>query len=130
MPPGSADALIAGGAADIPNPPYQVSAGIPADLLRRRPDIRSVELQAAAQCAQIGFTKADLFPAFYLNGTVGTLSTNVGSSSLSDLFKSSTLLFNVGPSFQWNILNFGQITNNVRVQDARYQEQIAGYQNE
>jgi len=128
-PPGTADALLAAGAADIPKPPEQVAVGIPADLLRRRPDIRSAELQAAAQSAQIGFSKADLLPAFYLTGSVGTLATNAAGSSLGDIFKSNTLLFSVGPSVQWNILNYGQITNNVRVQDAKFQELIAGYQN-
>jgi outer membrane protein TolC len=59
MPPGQVDDLLAG-SSDIPTAPQQVTVGIPADLLRRRPDIRRAELQAAAQCAQIGFAKADL----------------------------------------------------------------------
>ena len=57
--------------AEIPVSPPQVIVGIPADLLRRRPDIRSAELQAAAQCAQIGVAKADLYPAFSLTGNSG-----------------------------------------------------------
>jgi NodT family efflux transporter outer membrane factor (OMF) lipoprotein len=127
-PPGQLDALIAG-ASDIPTAPATLEVGIPADLLRRRPDIRSAELLAAAQCAQIGFAEADLFPTFSLLGNVGTLSSNIGKASLSEVFTSGSLAFAVGPTVQWNILNYGQITNNVRVQDARFQELLVAYLN-
>jgi NodT family efflux transporter outer membrane factor (OMF) lipoprotein len=117
------------GSSDIPVSPTQVILGIPADLLRRRPDVRSAEYQAAAQCAQIGVTKADLYPAFSLTGSFGFVSTDLGKSSLSDMFKWSSRNIQAGPSFQWNIFNYGQITNNVRVQDARFQELLITYQN-
>ena len=65
MSPSSLASLLAG-PQTIPVPPKDVAIGIPADLLRRRPDIRSAELMAAAQSAQIGMAKADLFPAFSL----------------------------------------------------------------
>jgi NodT family efflux transporter outer membrane factor (OMF) lipoprotein len=128
MEPGRLDALISD-ALDIPTPPARIAVGIPADLLRRRPDIRSAELQAAAQCAQIGYAKAELFPTFSLLGNVGTLSSNIGKSNLSDVFTSASLAFAAGPTLQWNILNYGQISNNVRVQDARYQELLVDYMN-
>jgi outer membrane protein TolC len=57
------------------------------------------------------------------------VSTNIGNSNLSKVFTPSSLLFSAGPSLVWNILNYGQITNNVRVQDARFQEYIVSYQN-
>jgi len=117
------------GSSDIPASPTEVIVGIPADLLRRRPDVRSAELQAAAQCAQIGVAKADLYPAFSLTGSFGVLSTNIGKVSLSDMFKWSSRNIQAGPSVQWSILNYGQITNNVRVQDARFQESLMTYQN-
>ncbi len=117
------------GSSDIPVSPPVVILGIPADLLRRRPDIRNAELQAAAQCAQIGVAKADLYPAFSLAGSFGFVSTNLGNSSLSDMFRWGSRNIQAGPSFQWNILNYGQITNNVRVQDARFQELLITYQN-
>ena len=63
--------------------PQQAAVGIPADLLRRRPDVRQAELKAAAQCAQIGFAKADLLPALTLVGNVGTLATDIGRAQLS-----------------------------------------------
>jgi NodT family efflux transporter outer membrane factor (OMF) lipoprotein len=127
LPPGQIDQLLAG-PADIPTAPQTVAVGIPAELLRRRPDVRKAELQAAAQCAQIGFAKADLFPIFSLTGQVGTLGSNV-TRGLDSVFTSASLFYGVGPSVQWNILNYGQITNNVRVQDAKFQELLIGYQN-
>jgi outer membrane protein TolC len=117
------------GSADIPDAPTEVAAGIPSDLLLRRPDLRKAELDAEAQCAQIGFAKADLLPTFSLIGSVGTLSSNISSASLSDVFTAKSLLYSLGPTLQWNILNYGQITNNVRVQDAKFQELQITYQN-
>jgi len=128
MPPAPLDDLLTG-SSEIPTAPEQVIVGIPADLLRRRPDVRHAELQAAAQSAQIGVAKADLFPTFSLVGNIGTLATDVGTNSLRDVFTHSSMHYSVGPAVQWNILNYGQITNNVRVQDAKYQQLLIDYQN-
>jgi NodT family efflux transporter outer membrane factor (OMF) lipoprotein len=127
LPPGQLAQLLAG-EDEIPVAPPTAAVGIPADLLRRRPDVRKAELQAAAQCAQIGFAKADLFPVFSLTGNVGTLGSSVGKG-LDDVFTGASLYYAVGPTVQWSLLNYGQITNNVRVQDARFQELLIGYQN-
>jgi NodT family efflux transporter outer membrane factor (OMF) lipoprotein len=127
MPPSDLSDLLAGPSA-IPVSPPQVIVGIPADLLRRRPDIRSAELQAVAQSAQIGVAKADLFPAFSLIGNLVLLSTDLGSFRLSDMFRWGARSVQVGPSVQWNILNYGQLTNNVRAQDARFQQLLLAYQ--
>jgi len=128
MPPGDLGDLL-GGPSPIPVSPPQIIVGIPTDLLRRRPDIRSAELQAAAQSAQIGVAKADLFPAFSLTGSFIFLSTNLGSFSLSDMFRWGSRSVVAGPTVQWNIFNYGQITNNVRVQDAKLQAALLTYQN-
>jgi NodT family efflux transporter outer membrane factor (OMF) lipoprotein len=127
MPPRNLDHIL-GARSAIPEAPLEVAVGIPADLLRRRPDIRSAELQAAAQCALIGVAKADLYPAFTLVGTFGFLSSDVGRFSLSDIASSKSRFGSFGPSFSWNVLNYGQITNVVRVQDALFQELIFSYQ--
>jgi outer membrane protein TolC len=108
--------------------------GIPAELLRRRPDVRSAELQAAAQSARIGVAKADLYPQFSLLGSIGLQSSEKGGFSsnnadFGDLFDSDSITYFIGPSFQWPILNYGRITNRVRVQDARFQELVVNYQN-
>ena len=127
MPPNDLGDLLDGPSA-IPVSPPQVIVGIPADLLRRRPDIRSAELQAVAQSAQIGVAKADLFPAFSLIGNLVLLSTDLGTFKLSDMFRWGSRQVQIGPSVQWNILNYGQITNNVRVQDAYFQQLLLAYQ--
>ena len=128
LPPSDLKEALAG-TAGIPAPPPLVAVGIPADLLRRRPDIRSAEYQAAAQSALIGVAKADLYPAFSLAGTFGLLATNVGRSSASDLFRWSSREYTIGPGFRWPFLNYGRLTNLVRVQDARFQQLLIAYQN-
>lgn len=128
IPPSPLDEILSG-SSGIPVAPVQVTAGIPADLLRRRPDVRSAELRAAAQSAQIGVAKADLYPAFSLTGNFGFLSTDWGHYDLTDIFLAKSRAWSVGPSVQWNFLNYGQITNNVRVQDAAFQALLADYGN-
>jgi NodT family efflux transporter outer membrane factor (OMF) lipoprotein len=122
-------AELLSGSKGIPVPPRGVAVGIPADLLRRRPDILAAELAAAAQSAQIGIAEADLYPAFSLTGSFGSAASNVPHASLSDLFIAKGIAFAFGPSFSWNILNYGQITNNVRVQDAKLQGLLIDYKN-
>jgi NodT family efflux transporter outer membrane factor (OMF) lipoprotein len=117
------------GPEEIPSPPYTVAVGIPAELLRRRPDVKRAEFQAAAQCAQIGVARADLLPAFSLTGTFSFQSSTLGRSALGDMFQWRSRSMTAGPSFQWNILNYGRLRNNVRVQDARFQQLILAYQN-
>jgi NodT family efflux transporter outer membrane factor (OMF) lipoprotein len=107
----------------VPNTPAWVAAGVPADLLRRRPDIRSAERQAAAQSAQIGVAEADLYPTIFINGTLGW-----EAPDLSKLFESKSFFGSITPNFRWNILNYGRIVNNVHLQQAKTQELIATYQ--
>ena len=128
LPPEQLTDLL-GRAAAIPAPPPQVAVGIPADLLPRRPDIQSAEYQAAAQCAQIGVAKANLYPAFSLTGNFSFQASDIATFALGDMFQWRSRSGSFGPSFQWNILNYGQITNLVRVQDARFQELLIAYQN-
>lgn len=123
MQPGQINTLI-GEAGKIPDTPDNVAVGIPADLLRRRPDIRQRELQAATQSARIGVAQADLYPSFRLIGSLG-----YAADSSSDL-DSSDSGFGLGViSFNWNFLNYGRLRNRVRVEDARYQQAITAYQN-
>jgi NodT family efflux transporter outer membrane factor (OMF) lipoprotein len=112
------------GSSPIPNTPAWVAAGIPADLLRRRPDVRSSERQIAAQSAQIGVAEADLYPTIFLNGTIGW-----DAEDFSQAFSNKSVLGILIPGFRWNILNYGRIVNNVHLQQARLQETISAYQN-
>jgi len=128
MSPQPMDGLLSG-STGIPVPPRTVAVGIPADLVRRRPDIRAAELAAMAQSAQIGIAEANLYPAFSLTGTFGTAASNIGQSKLKRVFEGRGITFAFGPAFQWNILNYGQITNQVRVEDAALQTLLVDYQN-
>jgi NodT family efflux transporter outer membrane factor (OMF) lipoprotein len=128
VPPQPMDGLLRG-SSGIPVPPKTVAVGIPADLVRRRPDIRAAELAAMAQSAQIGIAEANLYPAFSLTGTFGTAASNIGQSKLKRVFEGKGITFAFGPAFQWNILNYGQITNQVRVEDAALQTLLVDYQN-
>jgi NodT family efflux transporter outer membrane factor (OMF) lipoprotein len=128
MPPSDLTQML-GGAGTIPGAPVQVAAGVPADLLRRRPDVQAAELQAASRSALVGVAQTDLYPSFSLLGSIGVQTSDTGSSDAGDLFDSDSLFFSAGPSFRWNILNYGRIKNNVRVQDARLQQTLVNYRN-
>ncbi len=110
-------------AAPIPNPPLEVAVGIPADLIRRRPDVRQAERLLAAQCAQIGVAESDLYPHISINGTIG-----VSSQQFGNLFKNGAGYGTVGPQLNWNILNYGRLLNNIRSQDARFQQLARAYE--
>jgi outer membrane protein TolC len=112
----------------IPAPPWEIAVGVPADLLRRRPDVRAAEFAAMAQCAQIGVAKADLFPSFSLVGSIGFLASNVGVFKLSELLSQKGFTGQFAPQFSWNLFNYGRIVDNVRVQDAKFQQLLIQYQ--
>ncbi len=128
MPPQDLDEIL-GRPTGIPTAPAEVATGIPAELLRRRPDIRQAELQAAAQSAQVGIAETELLPSFTLFGTIGWNVNDAGEDSIGDLFDSGNLRFSTGPAFQWKILNYGRLKNQVRVQDARLQQLLTNYEN-
>jgi outer membrane protein TolC len=122
----AAEAVIGGMAyglyPTIPSAQPSVAVGIPADLLRRRPDVRRAERLAAAQCAQIGVADADFYPHIAIDGTL-----NYQAARFKDLFNSKALSGSVGPSFRWDILQYGRLLNNVRVQDAKFLELVEAY---
>jgi NodT family efflux transporter outer membrane factor (OMF) lipoprotein len=108
----------------VPGTPAWVAAGIPADLLWRRPDVRGAERQVAAQSPQIGVAETALYPRVSVGTTLGHANLDLGPALATNGF----LAF-ITPQFSWNLLNYGRIVNNVRLQDARTQELIATYQN-
>jgi NodT family efflux transporter outer membrane factor (OMF) lipoprotein len=131
--PGQIDQML-GDSKMIPKVPSEVVVDVPADLLRRRPDIRLAEYQVATQSALIGVAKSDLYPSFQLFGSIGLRSadsnlTREGDSDLGDLFKGDSFEYFAGPGFTWNLFNYGRITNQVRVQDARLQQLVVNYEN-
>ncbi|KPJ79850.1 MAG: hypothetical protein AMJ58_10530 [Gammaproteobacteria bacterium SG8_30] len=125
--PGSVTDLLARGQG-IPGVPEDISIGLPADMLRRRPDVRQAEMQAMAANALVGLAAADLYPSFSLAGSIGVAAGGSGDSDFGDLFGSDAISWSVGPSFVWPFLNYGRIKNNIRVQDARLQQALVNYQ--
>ncbi len=122
-----------GGPRLIPSAPAEVAVSVPADLLRRRPDIHSAELAAAAQSARIGIAKADLYPSFVLLGEIGVQTSEhggmqSGNAHFHNLFDNDSIFYSYGPAFHWPICNYGRIENNVRIQDAIYQQLLVNYQ--
>lgn len=122
-PPGYVDPLLINNIGPIPETPEQILVGIPAELIRRRPDVRAAEELVIAQTANIGVAVGDLYPMFSLNGDFG-----VSASDFSKMFKTGAPVANIGPSFRWNILNFGRYQSNVRMQEFMQQEYILAYQ--
>jgi len=108
----------------IPTTPAEIALGMPQDLIRQRPDIRSAERQLAAQSEQIGIAETDLYPAFAIGGSIGTNAMDTG-----DLFNNDSKTWNLFGAFQWNILNYGRLKSNVRFQDAFFQQLLVDYQN-
>jgi outer membrane protein TolC len=82
-----------------------------------------------AQSAQIGVAEAELYPAISITGTFGGSASTANGHNLGQIFASKGITYAGGPAFQWNILNYGQITNNVRLQDAKLQQLLVDYQN-
>ncbi len=130
--PGEIDAMMEGDG-KIPKVPADVAVGIPAELLRRRPDIRLAERELAAQSALIGVAKADLFPHFQLFGSLGFFTADSGNTMSGDgiggIFDGDSFSFFGGTGVRWDILNYGRIKNRVRVQDALFEELIVSYEN-
>jgi NodT family efflux transporter outer membrane factor (OMF) lipoprotein len=119
----------------IPVAPLQVAIGVPAEMLRRRPDIRLAERQLATQSGLIGVAEAELYPHFSLLGSINLSASDAaltyataGASTLGRLFDSRAFQYSIGPSVSWNIFNYGRIKNQVRVEDARFQALIGIYQ--
>jgi NodT family efflux transporter outer membrane factor (OMF) lipoprotein len=112
---------MAAGKDVIPQAELEVIVDMPADLLRRRPDVRAVEMQLAAQSALIGVSVADLYPSISLLGLVGLSATSLGGSS-------RVLSWAFGPGLVWNVFDHGRLTNTVLLQDARFQQLYEQYQ--
>jgi NodT family efflux transporter outer membrane factor (OMF) lipoprotein len=125
QPVGAVEPLL-GGPQEIPKPPTKVAVGVPAEMLRRRPDVRSAEMAAAAQSARIGIAKSELYPSFSLLGSIGLRAFNKGPGS-HNLFAASSVFYSVGPTINWPFFNYGRLTNAVRVEDARFQQSLVAY---
>ncbi len=101
----------------------EVPAGMPSDLLLRRPDLREAERRLAAANARIGVARAAYFPSISLTGFFGG-----ESQSLGDLFKGPARVWNVAGSALQPLLTMGSVKSNVDLADARAREAVENYQ--
>lgn len=118
-------ALHAELAAEVPIPtePPDVALGLPVELLRQRPDVRRAERELAAQTARIGVATADLYPSFGLSGFLGVEAVSGG-----DLLDGDSVTWGVGLPIRWNIFSGGRIRSQIRAEEARTQQLLAGYE--
>jgi outer membrane protein, multidrug efflux system len=109
--------------APIPVTPLEVAVGLPADTLRRRPDVRRAERELAAQTARVGVATADLYPRFRLTGSIG-----LETLSLSNLSSSGIWTLNSGPGISWAIFDAGAIRRNIEVQSTLQEQYLIAYE--
>ena len=102
-----------------------IEISLPANLLRRRPDIRRVERLLAAQTASIGVAKADLYPALQLSGIFQTQALKF--SGLGNVTNNKS--YSYGPGLTWNIFEGNRIRNNIKIQEALTAGLLADWQN-
>lgn len=107
----------------IPLPPRTVAIGVPADLLRRRPDVRRAERQLAAQTARIGIATADLYPRLSLSGSFAFESISAG-----DLFQSSSRAFSFGPAVRWLLFDGNRVRSRIEVEEAVTEQVLYRYE--
>ncbi len=120
--PGALDAELAE-ARPLPDEPDAVDAGLPADLLRQRPDVRAAERRLAAHTARIGVATAELYPQLSLSGFLGLEATDAG-----DLFSSSSVTWSVGLPIRWRLFAGGAIRSQVAAEEARTEQLLAAYE--
>jgi NodT family efflux transporter outer membrane factor (OMF) lipoprotein len=107
----------------IPEPRADLVVGVPAELLRQRPDLRSAERRLAAQTARIGVATADLYPRFSLSGFFAVQATNTG-----DLFDSDSAAWSVSLPFRWKLFDGGRIRSTIRVEEALAEKALVAYE--
>jgi len=120
--PASAETLLKG-SKGIPSAPNSSFVGIPANLVRARPDIRAAERNLAAQNAIVGVAEADLYPRFSLAGTF-----DLQSLAASSLLESNSRNYGFGPNFQWNIFSAGRIRNQIAIEESRTKQLYMSYE--
>lgn len=119
--PGSLDEILAD-PVDIPKADIDFTVGVPAELLRRRPDVRGAERRLAAQTARIGVATADLYPSFSIAGVL-----KLEATEFSDLGNSGALGWALAPGVQWNLFSGGKIRGQIAAEKARTEQTAANY---
>ena len=122
LPPGTLNSLL-DETGSVPLPPEDITIGLPAEMLRRRPDVRRAERQLAAQTARVGVVTADLYPKITLPGSIGFEALSFGS-----LLDSNSSRARIAPGFSWNIFDAGRIRSNIEVQNALQEQALLRYE--
>jgi NodT family efflux transporter outer membrane factor (OMF) lipoprotein len=110
-------------AAPLPQIQGLPTVGLPAELLRRRPDIRSAERALAAQTARIGLAEAQRYPSFSLSGTLG-----LQAAHFSEMGDWDSRMFAFGPAVRWNLFDGNRLRSLVAVEEARTRQLAAAYE--
>ena len=121
-PPGALHARL-GDVRPIPVPPEEVALGLPAELLRQRPDVRRAERQLAAQTARIGVATADLYPRLSLTGFFAS-----DAADLGDLATGKSLTWGIGIPLRWNVFSGGKVQNQIKAERARADQAFKRYE--
>jgi NodT family efflux transporter outer membrane factor (OMF) lipoprotein len=107
----------------VPSLPPEVAIGVPADLLRQRPDVRKAERQLAAQTARIGVATADLYPKLTLSGAIGLQALTFGG-----LFNAANTFSSGSSGLTWRIFDAGAIRKNIEIQSALQEQSLIAYE--
>jgi len=107
----------------VPLPRRSAYIGMPAELIRSRPDIRKAERDLAAQTAKIGVAEAELYPKFSLFGTF-----SLQTISRNEILDSDSRVYSFGPSFKWQVFNAGRIRQTVKVEEIRTEQALLNYE--
>jgi len=107
----------------VPVPDVEVAVGVPADLIRQRPDIRAAERRLAAQSAQVGVATAQLYPAFTFGGSL-----SLNAIDGANLLDPSSRAFSFGPSIRWNVFDGGRVRAQLDVENARLEQSVLLYE--
>ena len=106
----------------LPNVIETLVQGIPAELIRRRPDVRSAERQIDALAASVGASRADWWPKFYVTGAFG-----FGNEEYKHFFQERNMTWQISPSIQWTFFSGRKITENIRLAQLQLDEGINTY---
>lgn len=109
--------------APLPAIPTQVALGSPADLLRRRPDLRAAERSLAAATARVGVETADLFPSVTFVGSIG-----LQANRLSGFGDAGTDAWGFGPHLSWAALDLGRVRHRIKGANARAESALIVYE--
>lgn len=111
----------------VPAIPLSVDIGVPAEVLRRRPDIRQAERELAAQTARVGVATAELYPKFVLNGSIVVTGDSLNRMT-SNLTTTENWTLSGGPQIRWNLFDAGAIRKNIQIQSVLQEQALVQYE--